>query len=365
MAKKKLNIVETEIRKNFHKVYYYEVAPLMEKFEKERQFKWFIIFLAEMVLVPLFLYGVNSFLKGTVIAGFEFPVFLCMFLLFGVIFALPFVMSDNFSKMLKAKCMAKVVKAFGDMQWKNGAKFIKDVDLNESELFALHNKRSDDDNFSGKYNDVSFDISETQLWYESGSGKNKSVREVFKGVIINFDSNKTIKNKTIVATKGDKNIKGRNVTVWFVLIFLVTGILVRDIEICAYSIIGIITFIISAIMEKKQKKEVLKEIKLEDPLFNKKYKAYSSDEVEGRYLITPSFMERFNNIQTAFGSKNVKCSFYKEKVMFAISTNKNLFEIGNLFTPLNSPKQFERFFEELTSVLRLVDYFKLDEKTRL
>lgn len=365
MAENIKEITQNDIKKSFHKVYYNEIAPLMENFEKERQFKWFIISLVEMVLIPLFLYGINSFLKGTVIAGFEFLVFVCMFLLFGAIIALPFVLSDNFSKMLKDKCMAKVVKAFGDMQWENGARFIKDGNLNESELFSLHNKRSDDDNFSGKYKDVSYDISETHLWYESGTGKNRSVREVFKGVIINFDSNKTIKNKTIVATKGDKNIKGRKASVWFIIFFILLAILLQDLELCIYCVIGVITYIISAIAEKKQKKEVLNEIKLEDPLFNKKYRAYSSDEVEGRYLITPSFMERFNNIQTAFGSKNVKCSFYKNNVMFAISTNKNLFEIGNLFTPLNSPKQFEQFFEELTSVLRLVDYFKLDEKTRL
>ena len=76
-------------------------------------------------------------------------------------------------------------------------------------------------------------------------------------------------------------------------------------------------------------------------------------------------MERFKNLQTAFGARGAKCSFYGESLMFAISTNKNLFEIGNLFTPLNSPKQLEVFFNELISILALIDYFKLDEKTGL
>ena len=107
------------------------------------------------------------------------------------------------------------------------------------------------------------------------------------------------------------------------------------------------------------------ELKLEDTEFSKKYKAYSSDQVEGRYLITPAFMERFKNIQTAFGTKKVKCSFYNDSLMFAISTNKNLFEIGNLYCSLENPKQLETFFNELTSIFMLVDYFKLDEKTGL
>ena len=104
---------------------------------------------------------------------------------------------------------------------------------------------------------------------------------------------------------------------------------------------------------------------MEDPEFSKKYKAYSSDQIEGRYLITPAFMEQFKNIQTAFGTNKVKCSFYGNSLMFAISTNKNLFEIGNLFYNLNNPKQMEIFFNELTSIFMLVDYFKLNEKTGL
>lgn len=51
--------------------------------------------------------------------------------------------------------------------------------------------------------------------------------------------------------------------------------------------------------------------------------------------------------------------------MFAISTNKNLFEIGNLFKRLDDPKQMETFFNELASIMALVDLFKLDEKTGL
>ena len=107
----------------------------------------------------------------------------------------------------------------------------------------------------------------------------------------------------------------------------------------------------------------MKSVKLEDPVFSKKYKVYSSDQVESRYLLTPAFMERLNNIKTAFGVRKIKCSFYNDKLMFAISTNKNVFEIGSLFTSMESPKQFERFFNELASILMMIDYFKLDEKT--
>ena len=47
--------------------------------------------------------------------------------------------------------------------------------------------------------------------------------------------------------------------------------------------------------------------------------------------------------------------------MFAISSHKNLFEFGSLFKPLDDPKNI-KFFNELFSVLDMIDYFKLDEK---
>ena len=105
----------------------------------------------------------------------------------------------------------------------------------------------------------------------------------------------------------------------------------------------------------------MNQVKLEDPEFVKKYVAYSANQVEARYLITPAFMERFKNIQTSFGTDRVKCSFYDDNLMFAISTRKNLFEIGNMFCNLNDPKQMETFFNEITSLFMFVDYFKLNE----
>ncbi len=118
-------------------------------------------------------------------------------------------------------------------------------------------------------------------------------------------------------------------------------------------------------MRSNRKKKKLNEIKLEDVEFNKHYRAYSSDEVEGRYLITTSFMERFKNLHTAFGARKAKCSFYGNDIMFAITTGKNLFEIGGLFTPLTKPKHLQTFFNELSSILNLIEYFKLNQRTGL
>ena len=111
--------------------------------------------------------------------------------------------------------------------------------------------------------------------------------------------------------------------------------------------------------------EPLNDIKLEDPKFNKRFNVYSSDEVEARYLVTPLFMELLNNLKTAFGSKQLKCSFFNDTFMIAISTKKDLFELGDLSTPCNSPKFVLQFWRELTSIYKMIEYFKLNEKMYL
>ena len=366
----------SEIRSTFHKIYYKDIQPLMEKEEQKRQFELLKLFIIEAVLITIFIGLVYNFFMTIRSDYIKFLPTMLMISIPVIVLLIPFFSSNSFAKKLKKNCMREVITAFGNMQWYNkevcpivDSDINSDYQLRESELFSLYNRRSDDDMFEGSFKDVKFTISETNLSYETGSGKNRTVRPVFDGVIINFDANKTIKNKTIIATKNDTNIKNRSWSVLSlvtVLICLPLGIYLKDMDVCFYGVIGLISFIIAICSEKINKnKEVLNEIKLEDPEFNKKYKAYSSDEVEGRYLITTAFMERFKNLQTAFGARGAKCSFYGESLMFAISTNKNLFEIGNLYTPLNSPKQLEVFFNELISILALIDYFKLDEKTGL
>ena len=98
-----------------------------------------------------------------------------------------------------------------------------------------------------------------------------------------------------------------------------------------------------------------------------KYNDYSSNQIEGRYLVTTSFMERFKTLHTAFGSNKAKCAFFDDKIMFAISTGKNLFELtgGIFFSLKDNEEQAKIFYEEISAIYDIIDYFKLDEKTGL
>ena len=103
----------------------------------------------------------------------------------------------------------------------------------------------------------------------------------------------------------------------------------------------------------------------EDIQFEKKFDVFTDDEVEARYLITPSFMERLNEMQVAFTADKVSCAFYKKYLFIALHTSKDLFSICSLFKKIDEPKQFFTMFEEILSIIKLIDHFKLNQKIGL
>ncbi len=359
-----LQKVISEHRRKFYNIYHKDVRPLLEGFNVKRKSYISNIYFYEIITLIIFsitiFFALNNFEKYTT------PIIIILLICFLAFLLIPVHFNLAFTRELKEYCMTPILRIFGKIQWKPDT--ISNSDLNDSELFATFNRRSNDDGFKGEYKGVKFEIIETNLAFESGSGKNKTYRQIFNGVIVKFKTNKTIKNKTIITTKGDMNTK--NVS-WFTIFLTMCPFILLCMTASSQKVTIIITIfaittlilLIASLTDKKQEK--LKPIKLEDPIFAKKFNAYSSDEIEGRYLITTSFMERFKNLNTAFGSKRAKCSFYGDNIMFAISTNKNLFEIGNLFSNPDDPKQMDTFFNELESILLLVDYFKLDQHTGL
>lgn len=140
------------------------------------------------------------------------------------------------------------------------------------------------------------------------------------------------------------------------------GIIIFSTLCLPFLLLYALLFIIADIIREKS---LTKRLKLEDIEFEKHYKIYSKNQIHGRYLVTPAFMERFKHIQTAFGSKNVKCSFYDKYIMFAVSTKSNAFEIGSLFCPITSKKNITKFIYEILSICHIIEYFKLNEHTQL
>jgi len=188
-----------------------------------------------------------------------------------------------------------------------------------------------DDCFVGSYRQVPVAISECKyilnIVHQRYDGKTHTYEvKIFEGAIVKIKMNKRFHGITVIRPKN----------------------IARDIK-----------------DGKDLDKAALNKVFLEDVEFEKKYCTYSSDQIEARYLITTAFMERFKNLQTAFKTRKIFCSFFDDSVYIAPCADRDLFALGSLIKPLYDRKQFDELYNQFSAILALVDYFKLDKKLGL
>lgn len=365
--------MKTNYRQKFYNIYIKDILPLFLSYEKKRKSIIYSTVFKMFILLLVFGFGVIQFLplfkpEWSLIKYNPVLVQISPFFMLGAViflFILPGYSNKKFKKELKNLCMPSFRKCFKNFRLENPEDFDSSI-LEQCGLFSSFNRIHNDDIFTITHENVEIKVIETHLEDVQGSGKNRRTYNVFKGVVIIFPSNKEIKAHTIVATKGDKNIKNVRTgivasTILCVIMFFIS-LYFNDLgNMIAFGIGSII----SANMLFFNKFKPMQSIKLEDVEFDKRFCVWSENQLEARYLITPAFMDRFKSLQTDFGTQKMKCSFFEDKIAFAISTNRDLFEVGDLYTPLRNSKQMSVFFDELTSILQMVDYFKLDQNIGL
>lgn len=290
-----------------------KVMPILAGFEKERKQRltWAIIGAIVFVILGLgVFFCINSRESGKLAAA-----------LFGAAFGVWAWIKKSFEHKVKRLIMPTLMHAVPGFYWQETPP-VTAKDISDCMIFPFANaSKTFDDCFLGEYRKVKVAMSECQ--YSVNSGNNS--RTVFQGIVIRFSMNKNFEGITIIRPK----------------------------ESCCSD------------NYKDLKKAKLSEVKLEDPEFAKKYVVYSTDQVEARYLITTSFMERFKMIENAFASEFAYCSFKGKSIYIAPHTGTDLFNLCSLVKPIGNSEQFETLFYEFASILELVDYFKLDKKLGL
>ena len=70
-------------------------------------------------------------------------------------------------------------------------------------------------------------------------------------------------------------------------------------------------------------------------------------------------------MKVAFNANSVSCAFYEKYFLVALHTSKDLFSLCSLIKPVNDGRQFFTMFEEILSIVKLIDHFKLAQKIGL
>ncbi len=109
---------------------------------------------------------------------------------------------------------------------------------------------------------------------------------------------------------------------------------------------------------------VYENIELESVDFMEKYEVFSTDQIEARYLLTTGLIERIENIKLSFNSNYIRGAFKDNKLYIAIDTGRDMFAMGNDFKKSDF-ETFRTLFQEIISLMKLIEQFNLDSKSGL
>lgn len=101
-------------------------------------------------------------------------------------------------------------------------------------------------------------------------------------------------------------------------------------------------------------------VKLENPEFEKEFVVYSSDQIEARYILSLSLMERLLSLKKRLGRK-VYFSFINSNINIAIDYNKNLLE-PTIIRTLDNFNLIKSYFELLNEMIAIVEELNLNTR---
>ncbi len=103
------------------------------------------------------------------------------------------------------------------------------------------------------------------------------------------------------------------------------------------------------------KKEEL--VKLENPEFEKEFVVYSTNQVEARYALTPSMMEKLTLLKKKI-NKPIMVSFKSDKVNVAISNTNGFFGVDKSVTM--DDELLEHFYNQLVALSSIVEELNIN-----
>jgi len=240
------------------------------------------------------------------------------------------IVSKNYRKEYKEKIIARIA-GYADegLTYQPDACITMD-DFIRSRIFTLScDKYSGEDYFRGRIGKTEIEFSEVNARHRSTSGAGSHQRDeyttIFKGIFIIADFNKNFKTHTVVLPDTAEKIFGK------------FGQSLQSVSFGRGEL-----------------------IRLEDPRFEKEFCVYGDDQVESRYILTPSLMERILAFREKWNTK-VHLSFLDSKVCIAISMNRNLFELRP-FKPAADYDLLEETLRFLTLLTEVVDDLNLNTR---
>ncbi|HOJ64446.1 MAG TPA: DUF3137 domain-containing protein [Spirochaetota bacterium] len=204
---------------------------------------------------------------------------------------------------------------------------ITEVQYMASRLFPRTPDRyNGDDYVRGKIGETEIEFSEIHSEYKTESKNGTQWHTIFKGLFFIANFNKKFKSETMVLPDVAQKMFGNLI-----------GNFLQGMN--------------------KFRGEL---IKMDDPEFEKLFVVYGKDQIEARYILTPSLMKRITEFQKK-SKKSIYLSFINNKIYVAISYYKNLFE-PKIFSTLINFDLIKEYYEDMSLAIGIVEELNLNTR---
>lgn len=288
--------------------------PLLDELEQKRQdaFKLFlgVVFVCSFIVILIFLsQGITQLVQFAAFGAF-------------------FVSSIFYGRMAKVRRKAK-----GELMPVLCEQIGLDYSIHPPEhvifpfdqlsIIPSYDEKKLEDYIVGKVEGIEFKLLEAKLVNVSRDSKGRTSRStVFNGFLVEFDFHKNFSGQTVI-TK-DHTVIGN-----FFSGFGKGG----------------------------------DRVKLEDREFEDEFEVHSTDQVEARYLLTPTFMERMLIFSRLESVKQLQLAFKNGSIYMAIKRNGNAFEGGSF--KLNDPELIQKNIKDIAMIFDMVIELNLTQNTKI
>lgn len=257
----------------------------------------FFFFCACFVLVVICLMVLNREYNP-----FLFPIFLFLLYIFSLKSITGVILADRkFQQKFNEKILPLLLEPLANFKkWPKN----KNTDvIVDSKLFPNFDTQEDDFSVFGYYKSISITISDTRITLPvKASGK----PDIFKGIIIQADLEKYIKNHVILISKNE------------------------------------------------YKNNPYKAIKTNVEDMNENLYTFVQNDSAITFL-NEKFWEIVKKIASAYSAKSFSFSYKNEKMLIAMKQRKAM-PFGYIFKSLKNPKNYDEFIEKLIVIYEIVDY---------
>jgi len=305
--------------------YYKTLYPALKELEKERTHLKHRVITVALIYTTFFVVLFFSLLQNFFTLDF---LFLFLFAYFGIgAFIYKFLIKD-YTSAFKTKIIEPLIKAIDENLNYSPELHLDAVHFSRSKLFNTTPDRvSGNDYVHGKIDGVNLAFSDFHAEKKHKDSKGRSSwSTIFRGLFIVSEFHKNFLGTTIVLPDKAQKAFGDLIGNW--------------------------------LQSNNPTREEL--IKMDDPAFEREFVVYGSDQIEARYILTHSLMQKLLNYKKRT-KKDIYVSFVANNITLAIAYNRDLFE-PTLFESLLNYKIAMEYIDTLHLATGIVKELRLNTK---